>query len=100
MPPQRKSNSPSKSETPLSPPSKSWVDHLGSLQTHFGRFLWDILGVSLLAFALMTILGELGLSKGNLLVKWVLILRTWFGWGEILVVLSIGCVGLFVFRRS
>ncbi len=33
------------------------MDRIAHLQTHFGRFLWDILGVLFLAFALMTLLG-------------------------------------------
>ena len=51
----------SKKSTPQSgdiqskaPHSADWVDRLARLETHFGRFLWDILGVILIACALMT----------------------------------------------
>ena len=81
-------------------PSKGWVDRLARLQTHFGRFLWDILGVFLIAFALMTILGLIGLSKGSLLETWVTVLKVWLGWGSLLVILSCGAGGLLAFRRS
>jgi S-DNA-T family DNA segregation ATPase FtsK/SpoIIIE len=76
------------------------MDHLARLQTHFGRFLWDILGVVLLALALMTLLGIVGLSKGTLLEEWVNLLYRWLGWGDLLVVLFALAGGLFAFRRS
>jgi S-DNA-T family DNA segregation ATPase FtsK/SpoIIIE len=80
--------------------SIDWVDRLARLETHFGRFLWDILGVFLLAFALMTLLGIFGLSKGTLLEIWVSLLGNWLGWGSILIILVSGALGLLAFRRS
>jgi DNA segregation ATPase FtsK/SpoIIIE, S-DNA-T family len=77
-----------------------WVDRLARLETHFGRFLWDILGVLLFAFALMTLVGILGLSNGTLLELWVTLLGTWLGWGSILVILSACVLGILAFRRS
>lgn len=77
-----------------------WVDQLARFDTHFGRFLWDILGVLLLAFALMTLLGILGLSKGSLLEDWVNLLYLWIGWGNVLLVLLAGAGGVLAFRRS
>ncbi len=96
----RKSQSHSEDGRSEAPRSSNWVDRLARLETHFGRFLWDILGVFLLAFALMTILGILGLSKGTLLEKWVSLLESWLGWGSFLVILATGVVGLLAFRRS
>jgi DNA segregation ATPase FtsK/SpoIIIE, S-DNA-T family len=81
-------------------PSKNWLDRLARLETHFGRFLWDFLGVFFIAFAMMTLLGILGLSKGTLLGKWVALLSIWLGWGSILVILTSGAAGLLAFRRS
>jgi DNA segregation ATPase FtsK/SpoIIIE, S-DNA-T family len=78
----------------------NWLDRLARFETHFGRFLWDILGVLLFALALMTLLGILGLSKGTLLEKWVSLLATWLGWGSILVILASSVCGLMAFRRS
>lgn len=82
------------------PRRTDWVDRLARLETHFGRFLWDILGVLLLAFALMTLVGILGLSNGTLLELWVTLLENWLGWGSVLVILSAGALGFLAFRRS
>ena len=76
------------------------MDRLTHFQTHFGRFLWDIVGVFFLAFALMTLLGILNLSKGTLLEEWVRLLYLWFGWGDLLMVLLAGIIGVLAFRRS
>ncbi len=76
------------------------MDRLARFEIHFGRFLWDILGVLLLAFALMILVGILGLSKGSLLEAWVNLLYLWIGWGDLLVVLFAGMGGLLAFRRS
>jgi S-DNA-T family DNA segregation ATPase FtsK/SpoIIIE len=96
----RKSQSHSEEDRSREPRSTDWVDHLARLETHFGRFLWDILGVFLLAFALMTLLGIFGLSKGTLLEKWISLLGKWLGLGSFLVILASGAAGLFAFRRS
>ena len=77
-----------------------WMDRLARLETHFGRFLWDILGIVLLTLALMTLLGILGLSKGNLLQKWVNLLYLWVGWGDVLIVLLAAAGGVLAFRFS
>ncbi len=96
----RKPQVPSGDAQSKSPHPTDWVDRLARLETHFGRFLWDILGVLLLAFALMTLVGILGLSNGTLLVLWVALLGNWLGWGSILVILVTGVLGLLAFRRS
>ena len=83
-----------------SPTSPDWLDQFARLQAHFGRFLWDILGVFLFALALLTLLGILGLSKGTLLEEWVNLLYLWFGWGNLLVVVFAGAGGIIAFRRS
>jgi DNA segregation ATPase FtsK/SpoIIIE, S-DNA-T family len=80
--------------------SKNWLDRLARFETHFGRFLWDFLGVFFFALALMTLLGLFGLSKGTLLEKWVSFLINWLGWGCLLVILGFGAAGLLAFRRS
>ena len=87
-------------EQPKPAPAGDWVDRLARLETHFGRFLWDILGVFLFALALLTLLGILGLSQGSLLEEWVNILYIYFGWGDLLVVLFAAAGGVLAFRRS
>ena len=98
--PQHKKAATPSSDAHASPRSSDWVDRLAHFQTHFGRFLWDILGVFLCALALMTIVGIFGLSKGSLLGEWVNLLYIWFGWGDLLIVLILGAGGVLVFRRS
>ena len=78
----RKPASTSQSDRSESHRPADWMDRLAHIKTHFGRFLWDILGVFLFAFALMTLLGILGLSKGTLLEEWVKLLYLWLGWGD------------------
>ena len=82
------------------PRSKDWLDRLARLETHFGRFLWDIFGILLLTLALMTLLGIFGLSKGTLLEKWVSLLGKWLGLGSVLVILASGGLGFLALRRS
>jgi DNA segregation ATPase FtsK/SpoIIIE, S-DNA-T family len=96
----RKSHSHSEDDHSRTPRFNDWVDRLARLETHFGRFLWDILGVFLLVFALMTLLGIFGLSKGTLLEKWISLLENWLGWGSFLVIITAGAAGLFAFRHS
>lgn len=64
------------------------------------RFLWDIGGVVILAFALMTLLGLVlpELTRGVLLAWWSEFLWVWFGWGALWVVIGIGAAGLLMLR--
>jgi DNA segregation ATPase FtsK/SpoIIIE, S-DNA-T family len=98
--PLNKSHSHPNDNRSVSPHSSDWVDRLARFETHFGRFLWDILGIFLLTFALMTLLGIFGLSKGKLLETWVSLLEKWLGWGSVLVILASVGVGLLVLRRN
>ncbi len=76
--------------------SESGTGLLARLQ----RFLWDIGGVVILAFALMTLLGLMlpELTRGVLLSWWSEFLWVWFGWGAIWVVIGIGGIGLLLLR--
>src|SRR3972149_10056858 len=80
--------------------ANDWFSRLARLDSHFGRFLWDILGVILLSFAMMTLLGIFGLSKCTLLEKWVFLLDNWAGWGKYLIVFMIRAGSILTFRRS
>jgi S-DNA-T family DNA segregation ATPase FtsK/SpoIIIE len=83
------------------PSSIDWVDRLAKIETHFGRFLWDFLGVVLIVISLMTLLGIFGLSKGTLLENWISFLKSWLGWGgSLLLVIVTGAISLLTFRRS
>ena len=81
------------------PPQPDFVDWLQHIQLHFGRFAFDIGGVSLFAFALMTLLALLGLTGGSLLTPWSLTLWRWLGYGSILIVIAAGIAGLALMRR-
>jgi S-DNA-T family DNA segregation ATPase FtsK/SpoIIIE len=85
---------------PNSSPASDWKDRLSLLESHFGRFLWDILGVFLLVFSLMTFLGIIGLSKGTLLEKWISLVESWLGWGSLLFICLTAALGFWAFRRS
>lgn len=77
-----------------------WLDRLVIFNRHFGRFLRDIFGVILIAFALMTFLALRGETQGALLVPWVGLLSLWTGWGAYLVVLWIGYFGFSLLRHG
>ena len=77
-----------------------WLDRLARFNLHFGRFARDILGVILIAFAVMTFLALRGYTEGAFLVPWVGLLSLWFGWGGYLVLLGIGYVGYALLRRQ
>jgi S-DNA-T family DNA segregation ATPase FtsK/SpoIIIE len=96
----RKPRSQSASDQPDNDRITNWMDRLARLETHFGRFLWDIFGILLLAIALMTLLGILSLSKGTVLEIWISILKNWLGWGSILLIIATGTMGLLAIRRS
>jgi DNA segregation ATPase FtsK/SpoIIIE, S-DNA-T family len=72
-----------------------------SLLVRLQRFLWDIGGVVVLAFALMTLLALAlpDLTRGVLLSWWARFLWIWFGWGALWIVLAIGVVGYLILRQ-
>ena len=76
-----------------------WLDRLASFNLHFGRFVRDIFGIILIAFAVMTLLALRGQTDGVLLVPWAGLISLWFGWGAYLVVLGIGYAGFALLRR-
>ena len=65
------------------------------------RYLWDIGGVVLLAFALMTLLALAfpEVTRGVLLLWWAKFLWIWFGWGSLWIVLAIGATGFLILRQ-
>jgi S-DNA-T family DNA segregation ATPase FtsK/SpoIIIE len=97
---------PPSTSKPITNPDKKrsggtdWLDQLARFETHFGRFLWDILGVFLLALGLLTLLGIFGVTTGTILGQWVNLLERWMGWGSALVVAGLIACGLLAFRRS
>ena len=79
-------------------PGDDWLDRLMRINLHFGRFARDGVGITLLAFALITLLALAGVSQGTFLTPWVSLLSVWFGWGSYLISISIGLAGLITMR--
>lgn len=81
-------------------PTEEKGDLLTELWLRFGRYGWDALGVCLVAFALMTLIGFIlrGLQpdqpQGFLTEFWLSFIGKWFGWGWPLIVIAIAVAGL------
>lgn len=86
-----------KDKTPV---SGDLLDRLAAFNLHFGRFFRDIGGILILSLALISFLALPGWTKGEALTPWANFLKTWFGWGSYLVVISIGVIGSFLLRRA
>jgi len=80
---------------------QGWSDFILRIWLRFERFAWDVGGVILLAISVMTLLALLlpQLAAGKLLLWWVGILRRWFGWGSLFIVITGGVLGLVMLRR-
>ncbi len=92
------------SSTGRANPSKQGYDGLADegagCSVRFQRFLWDFVGVSLLAFALLTLIALFWppASGGTLLTLWRNFIRHAFGYGAILVALGSAVAGILVLR--
>jgi S-DNA-T family DNA segregation ATPase FtsK/SpoIIIE len=87
-------------QPPQEAPKNDWLDRLARFNAHFGRFLRDMGGVALLAFAVMTLMALWGITGGILLKPWAAFLKLWIGWGSYLLVLAFVLGGIFLFRRD
>ncbi len=85
---------------PQSAPSPDWLERLARFHLHFGRFLRDAAGLSLLALGLMSLLALWQLTGGVLLTPWAKWLSLWFGWGSYLIVAAMGYGGFALLRRQ
>lgn len=77
----------------------SLLDRIFRFIDNFQRFAWDIGGVLALALSLMTLLAFFDLTGGAVLTWWIIVLRSWLGWGSLLVVLAMGVSGLLMLRQ-
>jgi S-DNA-T family DNA segregation ATPase FtsK/SpoIIIE len=57
------------------------------------KYLNDLAAVGLLALAAITLFSLTGLSTGTLVEPWARFLREWFGWGALVVPVTLGTVG-------
>ena len=77
-----------------------WLDRLARFNAHFGRFLRDVGGVTLLSLAAMSLMALWGVTHGLLLTPWAAFLKLWTGWGSYLLVLAMIFGGIFLLRRD
>ncbi len=104
-PPAGSSTVPARQAVPIPQTSDSQGDLVTDLWFRFGRFGWDVAGLGLIAFALITFIGllghELGQSwaQGVLISLWVNLVSRAFGWGWPMAVLAIALLGLLCLRR-
>jgi len=100
-PPPARSGQPASPVPPVTTPAL--LDGTMRFIIRFRRFAWDVGGIILLAFALMTMLALAvpRLAGTGILLDWATFWRKWLGWGSVLVVVT-GCIGglAMLFRRS
>ncbi len=72
------------------------------LWNRFRQHRWDIGGIAVLAFSVMTLIAFLfpGLVSGSILLTWVNIFRLGVGWGSVLVIGSLGYLGVWMLRQQ
>ena len=68
-----------------------------SIPARIERMIWDVAGVLLVALGFMTFLALIETTRdGSVLNWWIFILRLWFGWGTIWIVLLFLSVGVWL----
>ncbi len=97
----KSTSSSSKKVKQTAPPEnpEDWVSRLAQFWFQIERFVWDVLGVILLALGVILLLGLLGLTRGSMLTPMIQVVDRGFGWGGFLVVAFISILGLFALRR-
>ncbi len=69
---------------------------------HLRNYSWDIGGILLLAFSIMTLIATLfpDLVAGSALLRWTNIIRFGLGWGSVFVVLSGIVLGIWMLKKQ
>ena len=88
---------PAKTEEPEQ--THAVIDQLGGIVQKFDRFTWDVAGIALIAFSLVTLLALVGWTKGTLLSPWGEFLKKGLGLGSYPAVLLVGFLGYWLMRR-
>lgn len=86
-------------QKPLPEPPVGWQAGLVKIWLRYQRFFWDVGGIVVLSFALMTLLALLRITQGALLTPWADLLFLWLGSGSYFVVLIFAGLGLLMLRR-
>ena len=81
------------------PQQKDPMQWLRDLVARFDGSTFDISGVILFAFALMSLLALGNLTGGTLLTPWANTLWRFFGYGAVLVAIGLGVAGLVMLRK-
>lgn len=102
--PGKRSRVPANPPEPVeAPPSPSWLERFANYWLHFDRFGWDVLGVVLMALALLSLVGLVGRSlpafQGAALSPWIHFLTRWLGWGSYFAVVAIAYAGWLALQR-
>ncbi len=84
---------------PAPPPTEPQPDSLAGFLRRFDRFGWDVVGVVLLAAAVVLLLALSGLTQGVFISPWVLLLRRYLGWGSLVACFVLGLFGLLALQR-
>ncbi|HSG42129.1 MAG TPA: DNA translocase FtsK [Anaerolineales bacterium] len=79
--------------------NNDWLDRFAGFNRHFGRFMRDVFGAILIAFAVITFLSIGGYTEGSFITRWTDFISLWFGWGSYLVVFWVGYGGFALLRR-
>ena len=97
-----------------STPQSDWLQGLTHFYLRFGRFARDIVGIALIAFAVMSLFtilefarnqnqpvgGETTTFMGGVLLAFVADrLTLWFGWGSFIILFAIGYLGYALLRQ-
>lgn len=80
-------------------PGESWFVRMVDFLLKFRRFAKDILSIILILIALLTLLALIGLTSGAWINPWADLLRYWFGWGSIFVVIACGVAGMLLMQK-
>ncbi len=84
--------------SPATPPES--LEGLARFYLRFGRFLRDIIGIALIAFALISLLAVLDITTGMLVTPFAALLSLWFGWGEFIIIFAIAYLGYALLRKD
>jgi len=79
---------------PVDQPGEKVLDGMAGIWLRLGRFWWDVIGVILLAVALMTLLGLLGLTEGAFVSPWIAFIQRWLGWGAFIAAVAAFAAGM------
>ncbi|HPS41706.1 MAG TPA: DNA translocase FtsK [Anaerolineaceae bacterium] len=71
-----------------------------SLFRQVRKFSWDLLGTFLILVGILSILGQAGLSRGNLIDSWIRFLSENLGWGSYIFALILIYLGIGAFVYS